>query len=73
MVRPVILFFSHHFILLINVKILVSFTGKNNFVVCDASLQWLTKRSDRFETTNCADYKFPEKLILQNIFLSLIH
>ena len=49
LVRPLILFFSHHFILLINVKDLVSFTGKNNFVVCDASLQDLTKRSERFE------------------------
>ena len=42
--------FSHLFMLLINVEVLVSFTGKNNFVVCDASLPGLTERSDRFET-----------------------
>ena len=51
LVGPVTLFFSHHSKLSINVKVLVSFTRKkNNFVVCDVSLQGLTKRSDRFET-----------------------
>ena len=42
--------FSHHFILSINVKNSISFTGKNNFIACDACLQVLTKTSDRFET-----------------------
>ena len=28
---------------------LVPFTGKNNFVVCGASYEGLTKRSDRLE------------------------
>ena len=42
--------FSYHFILSINVNVLASLTGKNNFVVCDPSLQGLTKRPDRFET-----------------------
>ena len=50
LVGPVTLFFSHHFKLSISVKVLVSFTGKNIFVVCDMSFQELTKRSDRFET-----------------------
>ena len=50
LVGPVTLFFSHHFISSINVKVLVSCTctGKNNFVVSDdVSLHGLTKRSDR--------------------------
>ena len=64
------LFLLRHFILSIDVNVLVSFTGKNIFAVCDASLSGLTKRSDRFETVK---YKFPEKLILQNILLSLIY
>ena len=51
LVGPVTLFFSHHFILSINVKFLVSCTGKSYFTVFDdAFLQGLTKRSDRFET-----------------------
>ena len=60
------LFFLHHFVLSINVKVLVSFTCKNNFVVCDASLLRLTKRFVRSETmkVKCTEYSFPEKLIL---------
>ena len=50
LVGLVTLLSSHHLILSINVNVLVSFTSKNNFVVCDASLQGLTKRSGGFET-----------------------
>ena len=50
LVGPVTLCFSHHFILSIAVKVLVSFTGKNKFSAFDASLQGLTERADRFET-----------------------
>ena len=37
--------YSHHFILSINVNVLVPSAGKISFVVCDASLQGLTIRS----------------------------
>ena len=40
----------YYFILSINVKVLVSFTCKNDLVLRDASLQGLTKRSDRSKT-----------------------
>ena len=73
MVGPVTLYFSHHFILSINVKVLRSFTGKNNFVVHYAFLQGLTKRSDRFETITLYRMQVPEKLILRNILLLLIY
>ena len=66
LVGHVTLFFS--FIFQINVKALVSFTGKNDFVVSDASFQpafqGLTKRSDRFDYKVVQNTMFPEKLIL---------
>ena len=46
--------------------------GKS-FVACDGSLQGLTERFDRFETIKLYNYKSAEKLILQNILLSLIY
>ena len=42
-VGPVTLFSWDHFILSINVKVLLSFTGKNNSVPCQASFHGLTK------------------------------
>ena len=61
-VGHVTLFFLHHFILTINMKVLVSFIVRNNFVVCYASLQGSTKRSDRFETIKLyREYDFLEK------------
>ena len=48
--EPMMFYFSHHFIFSIIAKILVSSTGKNNFVRCDGFLWRLTKRYDRFET-----------------------
>ena len=54
-------------------KVLVSFTGRNNVVVRDASFQKLTKRSDMFETIKLSEFKFPEKLILRNILLLLFY
>ena len=55
-----------------NVKVLGSFTGMNYFVVCDASraLQGKLKNLISLRPLNCTEYKFPEKLILQNILLS---
>ena len=47
--ESVTFFFSHHFILSVTAKVLVSFTGQNDFFVCDASLHGLTKRSEMFE------------------------
>ena len=43
-------FFSHHFTLSVNVKVLVSTRGKNSFAICHTFLWVLTKRSDSFET-----------------------
>ena len=72
MVGSVTLSFLHHFIFAMNVKVLVSFTGKNNFVACGAFLQRLTERSDRFEIIKYTECEFPEKLILRNVLLSLV-
>ena len=57
LVGSVTLFFSSNlFILSINVKLFVSFTGKTNFVVCDTLFQELTIRSDRSVTITCTEY-----------------
>ena len=37
-------------ITIVNVKVLTSFTGKNDFVLRDASVRRLAERSDKFET-----------------------
>ena len=51
LVGPVVLFFSPHSLLSINVKVLVSFTGKKvYFVICDAFLHRLSKDLMGFET-----------------------
>ena len=60
LVRP--LFLTSLYILSINVKVLVSFTCKNNFVVCDASIQGLTKRFDKSETMKLYRIQFSWKI-----------
>ena len=47
LVGTVALFFSPYSLLSINLNILVSFTGKMYFVVCDVSRYLDIKRSDR--------------------------